>query len=370
MPFLCGCSLLLFASHSAEAIEPWNAEFAKVTQPRDNKSSLRIAWHGVTLQQAVATLESRCKTTIFVDRRVDPTQPIDLQAEGDAQQLVQALANATQLGSIRFAGVHYLGPAESARDLPTLHARVIPRVAALPSSQRTPFLRRHRRDWNRLSLPRDIIQEIITGAELEVSNPDLVPHDLWHTKELPAARFSEQLTLLLVGFQLDWRPTETGKQIELMPIDSPIVITHLHKPKKSSALTAEQFLSLAPEAKVRVLRGVWAVRGRVEHHALLEKIFREGLPQQATSEPATTSNPELANQRFTLTVKQQPAGAVLRQIAAAVGIDASAVDKADFAPERISFSVQQATLQELLDAIGDELSVSLKVVSGRIAVGG
>ena len=59
------------------------------------------------------------------------------------------------------------------------------------------------------------------NRSLTLVNPGPIPHDLWPVGSLPAMRWGDQLTLLLVGFDLTWE-LEQGVNWRIVPIEESI----------------------------------------------------------------------------------------------------------------------------------------------------
>lgn len=369
--FASGLLCLFGLPKQAAAVERWSMRLAATPPPQtDDQPVVQVGWRGVGLSRALENLQQATGSQVFVDRRIDPSTPLTLRATGTAAELLEAITRQTPAQLSALAGVYYLGPPEAARDLATLHARARLEVDRLPRGARRVFHQARPIAWQRLATPAGLLGQALSASGLKVANPEALPHDLWPPGRLPAAPLSEQLTLLLAGFDLEWRPTPTGDAIRLAPVKTPIALTLLHTPGASVDLTTEQFLTRAPEAKALVKDGVWAVQGRLEHHALLESLFRGEKPAIGSSRQIDSfdSPPAIADQRFSLTVKQQTAGAVLRQVARSLSLELKDETDGRWVGERVSFEVRQATLSELLESLGRESGVDIHSSNGRIVV--
>ncbi|CAN0359074.1 unnamed protein product, partial [Ectocarpus sp. 4 AP-2014] len=205
---------------------------------------------------ALRRLVASSSVVLWIDRRVDPGERVTLQSKSlPLGELIAAVAQDCGLGTAELDGVVYLGPKGSAEKLSALAADW--RVSATARLKRLAS-----REWSRLSTPRELASQIAADAGCQLVNPEAIPHDL-----LPADGFNEmahgdQLMLVLLGFDLRWRPTEAdAKRLRVEPID---------------------YATLRETKPAREKRG-------------------EG--QGVATE-----------QRFTLRVAEQPAGAVLRQL--------------------------------------------------------
>jgi len=375
--------LLLFATKISLAAEPWSKVRASVDRRPavGNRITLAATWQAAPLHTVVQRLVEHAKLAIFVDRRIDPSTPITISSEGDGVSLLSELAQQHGWGVSSLGDVLYLGPRKSARDLRSLHAR------AKLYSQRLakPLSKKSALRWDRLAQPRSTIEKRLAAENLRLANPQAVPLDLWPQSQLPAMPLSEQLTLLLVGFDLDWQAQGAESTIRLMPISQPVRLAATHRANRATSNTPEEFAKLAPDARVKVTKGLWNVTARVEDHELLEKLLRgqspgatAGRAPRASPNGPNGSEPAWANKRFTLTVREKPTGAILGQLARTLGMElidqTGGVNRSDASAnvaeleKPISFEVKQAALSELLKAIAGEAGLDIRVVGKRIVL--
>lgn len=249
---------------------------------------------------------------VWIDRRIDRSRRVSI-ATGPTTTLgvLRVLAATADCDARPFERVVYIGPLEDAV-----------RVAAIAEANRvhapSSLLRRVETDWSRLTTPRAVAERIADDAGPRFANPESIPHDLLDKGDLPSMRGADVLTLLLLGCDLRWRvdPREAG-QLLIEPLGD---------------------------------RSQWAANDT---------------PPDLTPREGNDN----ANRRYTLRVRDQPAGAVLRQVANAVGksLDSSEVEE-DAMSRRVSFAVEDATLDELLAAIGEAAELAITATDDRISI--
>jgi hypothetical protein len=272
-------------------------------------------------------LEENSHTAIFVDRRVDPTQRIDLSIENATPlEILEKVATTHALGVAQLDTLIYLGPERTAGELSALAALRRSELTRLTPEEQHSLLKRDAVTWPRLTEPRDLVVQFLQDRGWQIEGSEQVPFDLWAAGELPTMATSDSLTALLVGFDLTFRTLAGKRTIEIIPI-------------------AEAELANRPTAG----------------------------PSAAAIRSAQLAKKN-TTQRYTLRVQEQPVGKVLdqlaRQLHLEVKADAAAIEAAGRSMEkRVSFEVKDADLTALLYALlhpagltyerdGDQLKIS------------
>ena len=114
-----------------------------------------------------------------------------------------------------------------------------------------------------------MIVELCEERKIELKNNDLLPHDLWPASSLPSLSFAKQLTLLLAGFELDWRVADSGRAIELAPLVHPTQFERAYPRERIDAADAHRLAAKESGAKVRLDRREVLVTGSRELHKQL-----------------------------------------------------------------------------------------------------
>jgi hypothetical protein len=272
-----------------------------------------IHWQGVALGDAIARLEPLFDQPAFVDRRVDPNLEVSLDIEASsAEQVMAALAVEQSYGVARLGRLVYFGPASAAGQLRALAASRDKEVARLPANVRTSLAGRSDLTWPRLSEPRQLVESIAEQNGWRVANPKSIPHDLWAAGQLPELTVVEQLTVLLIGFDLTFELDADGRAIKVVP--------------------------LAPTPGLPTTSAATSANSR---------------PKDSVDAPRRSQG---KRQVYTLRVQEKPVGAVLRELTRRlqwpIVIDEEAIRTAGKSLEmRVSFSVENADREKLLDEL-------------------
>ncbi len=282
--------------------------------PNESKKRPRrtatIHWQRVPLRDAMKRLRDLFDEAIFIDRRIDPGKRISLDIDGaTVEEIVAALAAENRWSTTRIESLVYLGPAGASDELQTLIMARSQEVARLAAEIRKQFLEKQTTEWQRLAQPQSVIAAAVEQRGWRLAHGEAIPHDLWPAGELPALTLAEQLTVLLIGFDLTFELRPQNQAIEII-----------------------------------------AIPAAIRHRAA----------QAAAGQPASAQKPPKSNQAakqvYTLRVREQPVGAVLKQFSQrlhwSIRIDEEAIRKAGKSlDKRVSFSVEDADREQLLEAL-------------------
>ncbi|HEY4234191.1 MAG TPA: hypothetical protein VGM76_12240 [Lacipirellulaceae bacterium] len=292
--------------------EPAQPPSAHEAHDRDSQAVgdavFSVHWEGLPLRDAVARLVETSKVVVFVDRRVDPDQLVNLSVEiASADEILDKLAANQSLGASRLNSLRYLGPVHAAAELYALAELRHADISRLSPLEQQAWSKSTSIAWPRLTEPRDLVARFLNDHELQMTSGEQIPYDLWPAGRLPNMSMVDGLTVLLFGFDLTFRPVPGERAIEIIPISEPV----------ATALQAA-----APAKQVRPT-------------------------------PGTKQN---TKQLFTLRVQQQPVGKVIeqleRQLHLDVKLDEAAIQAAGRSlDERISFEVNDVDLDGLLAAV-------------------
>ncbi len=184
---------------------------------------ITATWQGQQLGTALERLASTRQAPLWLDRRVDPRQTVDVQFTD--VPFAQALAKLTEqhsLGVTQLDSVIYVGPRKTARGLATLARRARAALAQAPAVQRKQWLRAAPSSWPRLTQPRALLKELLAQAGIELVDDKLVAHDLWQARELPPLALVDRVVLILAGFDLTCEISSDGKTCRVVPIEYPL----------------------------------------------------------------------------------------------------------------------------------------------------
>jgi hypothetical protein len=272
-----------------------------------------------------------------------------------ARRVLEQIAASRGLGVSHLGPVTYLGPTIATARLRTLVALRTADVARLPAAVQHRFTQLQAWRWDDLEAPRQLLQDLGRQTGVGIRGLELVPHDLWPAVELPPLPLVDRLTLVANQFDLTFVVAPSGGSVRLVPIAAPVRIERRYRHARLSRRLMRDLADEMPAATWRFEAGGLVLRGRVEdHERLVAALTPRARPSQSTARTRNRVAAE-AEKRYTLTVKDQPVGSLVRQLASKLDldleIDSAAIQKAGRSlDKRVSFQVRNATVDQLFRA--------------------
>ncbi|MGL4511894.1 MAG: hypothetical protein ACRCT8_02290 [Lacipirellulaceae bacterium] len=224
-PFLQVGAIALLSAAASIAVAQSPMTPARPTSERELDLLLRrrvsLTLHAAPAGEALAKLAAGTKLPMVLDRRIDRGKGIDLAArEASLLDVVAEVGAHVDARPVAWNGVLYVGPRGIGDRLVALSRERRRDVARLAPAERGPFRDVAPIAWKRLAEPRDVVADRLKQAGLRLENPDTIPHDLWDAGGVPPMQLADQLTLLLVQFDLAWAPADNGDAVEVAPLTS------------------------------------------------------------------------------------------------------------------------------------------------------
>ncbi|QDS99774.1 hypothetical protein [Adhaeretor mobilis] len=347
--FLGTLVFILFMGMATNGLTKPTAAARELSRRLSTRVSL--LWQGQELRTALRRLEERHGIAIWLDRRVDPNQQFDLTiSDSMLYEALKAIANSCDARAVCFESLVYLGPQETAEELATLNELASKSLLRTPAGRPRRWLENSSPAWDTPTEPKQLLERLASECGANLSGAELLPHDLWHPNNYPAMRRIQWATLLLAGFDLQCRVDLRTGNLLIEQLERPVVIRkkYASKPKLQSLLEEH------PPASQRIIGNEQVVAGTVEYHQRLQDLL-DGKQPTSRSEP---SRSEIGNQpandqlKFTLTIKNQPVGAVLDQIAKQLKLEVEWDDEAEARRnELVNCQVKEVPLEGLMRAV-------------------
>jgi hypothetical protein len=334
--------------------------------------SVTIAWQGEQLGPALERLAASQKFPLWIDRRVDTSTPVDLAISNQPVRAALETALASHdLAAVDFHGVLYVGPRQSADELPTLSAIAMQSVSKAPAAGRAGWLKTEAWSFPRLSEPRALLSQLADAAGSRLHDEQLMPHDLWPARSLPAMPAIDRAVLLLVGFDLTPKLSADGRQLEVLGIRRPVALVNSYIVSRARLAAVKAALAEAPDAKVEWNGARLTLVARAAAHQSVKRAITETRPSVASRRPPPSSR--TTEQRFTLKIDNQPVGAVIDQLARQLQLDVQwdlgiGAGNQGMRAMRVSCDVHDADLDELLSAVLTPAGLAFKRQDKTVAI--
>jgi hypothetical protein len=333
------------------------------------------SWKQALLRDAMHQIAVDYDLSILRDRRVDPTSPINLAVTNvTLDDLLSQLANAGHAERRIVGNTVFFASPETAGLLRTLVALREEELASdrfrRVASRQIALRRGHTVRWADLTSPGEVLDRVADVCEVQIDNPDLLPHDLWARGVFADMTPAEMLTLVLFQFDLTFEWGSDLRSVRLVPLPadgSQIVLERTHRPRQSPQDAIALWTAELGDLQTTVEGNAVVVAARLEQHEAIEQLIR-GKPDPATA-PLNSPVP-LSRRQFTLHVSAVPASAVMKQLEVS-GItfdyDAEALRDAgvDF-EQPVSMNVRQADADEFLGELFDPLGLKVRYSGTRV----
>lgn len=281
---------------------------------------LAWSWTNQEIGEIVSGIQNSQGLSLLLDRRLNPNQPVTLTlANQPIRSGLQQLA-AEGGGHVAIIGsTVFLGPENACRELSLtkeMRAEELRRSESVSSRRKLSLLRRNSIDWDDLSTPREILDQVSRKWNLSIKSLELVPHDMWRGGTLPSMTVVEALSVILVQFNLTFRWSGDGTTVELQAFADLATFPREYRiaPNDRERMLIE-WRELLPEADIspteQGIRLVTDLRG----HALISSRQMERASAASTHRNDTTASPkDLSRIEFTLTVADISARDVMARL--------------------------------------------------------
>ena len=329
---------------------------------------LGVTWVEREMRDTLAGISRELDVAVFLDRRIDPGQTINLTLRNQpAEEVLKQLAAAGHAEWRAVGPVVYVGPAETVKKLATVAALRRQEAERLPTEARSRLLKERAWQWSELVEPRQLLDVLAAEGEVKISGMEQAPHDLWPAVSLPPLAWTDRMSLVLAGFDLTFEIADAGNSVRLVSIPAKVVIEKTYSSRGAVGAVVAQLRRATSGAEIRVEQGKIVVAGLQEDQEVVEGLLAgpKGTPAKSTK---VKKGP--VEKRYSLTAgKNDPAGAIVRTVAVQLGkelkYDANVLEKLK---QNVPLSVKEVTLDELLMAVLKPLGLSYKLTDEALEI--
>lgn len=357
--------------------------YRKLSRGRGELGPSLTRWSGVPLRAAAAALESSLDVHVWLDRRLDPEQIVQLELSWDSPwELVTALAAASGAEAAPLESVILIAPPEqltrTLRGYWELYAAMQTRPATAEPWR-----------WDGVTEVSQLLDGLVTRHRLQLVDDVAVPHDLWFPRRVPPLTPAAQWSLLLGGFGLQLSPAA-----DLPPRGQPSSSWRIASLPEAAPLELSGGGGLPASDRLRAWRGRWpesTLRGSPDDwqisaswSALLdlwwsqptaETVVGSAAPsanRSSSARPAPNnragrsggrppaSDDRLANDRFTLQYRGSLAP-LLERLAADLNLTIDPWPLPQSWQQReVQLQIEQLSIDQLLERIGEQVLLGIR----------
>jgi hypothetical protein len=350
--------------------------YRRLTERRRELGPSLTRWSGVTLREAVAALEASLDVHVWLDRRLDPDQLVQLELAWEAPwDLVDALAATCGAAAAPLESVILIAPADQL-------ASMLSGYWQLHAAMRSLSARAEPWRWEGVTEVSALLDELAARHRLQVAGDTSLPHDLWLPRRLPPLTPAAQWSLLLGGFGLQLTPDPNPSQrrasagnwrIAVQPEAGQLELSGDGGLPDSDRLRA--WRARWPEVSLRGSPDAWEISG--SWSALLDLWWAPSSGAGSGSVPespspgsaaarrrpsaaARTTADRLANDRFTLQYRGTLAP-LLERLAADLNL---AIQPWPLPPtwqqREVQLHSEQLSIDQLLEQISQQVSLEIR----------
>ncbi|MEZ6135359.1 MAG: hypothetical protein R3C53_10660 [Pirellulaceae bacterium] len=326
---------------------------------RKLQQPIRFVWDQQALRAGLQNLSKAHRINLWVDRRLDPTQPVSYAPPvGDTSphdsmllSRLQQLAAQMNASAGVIENLVYFGPSE--------HVEQIQRAAVVlhnTISQQDSRLANEARllKWPELTTPQALLEIIEQQWSIQIEAK--LPHDLMHAGELqtPSA-LATQLTIAAAGFDMEVEMVG-HKQFKLVPLQKQSKFQAEYAKASIEADAIAELRRLYPGSQLKCRAARCTATGVANYHFALFAV-----------EAARTAADE---RRWSLNVPNAPTSALMDRLAAGIGLQVT-WDPActDEHRNRLQvLEIKDASTQELLEKVCAAAGLSFRLEGDQLTL--
>jgi hypothetical protein len=343
-------ALLLSSVPKGEAAEfplwatPQAAEYATGEAFRQKLSQAQeFLREGLSRREAMVRTSESTGVAIWLDRRLDPSVERAWRATGTPlEAAIESHLEPEKAATGRCGDVLYVGLPEVAERMEAYCELRRAEAAKAPGTRPKRLAEKKAFGWQPATEPRAILQQIGAAFDLEIQGLDQIPADVWPGAKLPDADAATQLSLVLAPFDKTFLWRNSGTAIEIGSMDGSEEGVTAINGRLASSVAPETWAEKFPLVKFERTDGILYARGP------WAELVRASRLSTGDKAPRTVAAAGPGEKRYSLRVKNQMAGSVVKTVAEQLGLEVQ------LPPDLIERLKSRVTL-DVVDLEGDDL---------------
>jgi hypothetical protein len=294
--------------------------------------------------------------SIFVDRRVDPTLKQTRQFfDVTTEQVVWQTAAENGLGVARVGDLLFVGPKQSASRLPFAIAAANKDLSKLGKDVRRKWNQRTGILWRDATTTTELAKWFETNHGIIFREP--IPFDVWPAADWPELTLLEQMSLVLVGFDLAFEIDKDGRTVSFVKF--PAIETGSRKFKTNSEpFEFEKAKSRFSNLRFAKSGRTVSVKGNVEQISKLEAwIVEKQTLSQDQFERTFDINDDARRGDILATIAQQTGRQLELQ-----------GNAGDLLAQRIKVNLRKASLETLIGVCLEGTGLRYKLSNSKLTI--
>jgi len=316
----------------------------------------------VSLRNTLQSMESALNIAIWLDRRIDGEQLIQLKpGQRTHLECLQELCSQTNTEIAWLENIIYIAPSHQSSRIETAYWKLMTdRVCEAWRKKGTSI------QWNEPREVKSIIEEHAKSLPVKIEGLDSIDHDLWAPATIPESSLAAQSTCLLSGFDrsLESVNRQQFKIVELPKASEVAFEYSSNQMQKIKPAQLQAWKTAWPAAKIKAIgvKGIAAINAPVAAHRAL------ALAGQADKIGAFNKPAPFDDSRYTLDYDgelEKLVGTLGKQIGLTIvpwPLDAT------LAKRMVKIHVKEVSLDELLAAIAKQSDLRIKRTDKSVSI--
>lgn len=256
---------------------------------------VHATWRNLSLSAVVDRIAAIIAMPVIVDRRIDPTTRITLEADGDSvASLLDRIAERTGSEWVPLDASVRIVPRGLAGRLASADAARASLLARLPASERTALRESRPMAWEAGVPPGELVRRLAAEGRFSVEELDRLPHDHLPAASLVPMPLADRLDLVLAHYDLRIDRSGSPRSLRIVPlgeaIDGPAP-TRTHRPGRADAAVRVDRYTLRTEAPLdellRTLAAKFGLELAIDRGSLAGKGIAPGVIVKLSVEDAS-----------------------------------------------------------------------------------
>ncbi len=347
----------LFAQTELHPYE--NSKFLKTYTTLQQSSSQ--VFENVTLRNTLENIESAMNVAIWLDRRIDGEQLVQLKSgQRTFFECVQAICSQTNTEIAWLENILYIAPSHQSSKIETAYWKLMTeRDCETWRKKGTPL------QWDAPSEVKSIFEQCKKSLSVKIEGLDRIEHDLWAPKSIPEASLAAQWTCLLSGFDRSLKTVNRQNfAIESIPETSDVVFDYSSQIQKMKPTQIQEWKAAWPTAvpKSGGKKGSTSIKAPVAAH---RAIVVAGLADKLA---AINKPPDFEKLRYTLDHDGELAG-LIGPLGKQIGLTIAPWPlPPEMAKRQVRVHVKEASIDEILSKIAKQTDLQIKRTDKTVSI--
>ncbi len=307
-------------------------------------SQFRSATDQKPLRETLQSIASSSQVNVWLDRQVDPTQPVSLGAQTNTPyEAFQKAAAESALTVCAVDGIVLVGRPEWVHSLVGV-------ILSTPTSRTFDLI-----SWPEPSTPQAALETVLTPTDYSL------PHDLWPATSWK--QLEQQVAVRLICAQCELMPGARSEPLQPLRAPERVVAAY---PSSQQKIVQQTLLKHDPQAKFQTDKSEFRAFAQPLAHVAAINAW---ITEVTQAKPRNVKPLDIDRTKFTLKIENAPAEQVLLQLAARCNRQITFDDMALVrCAKLITLEVTDQSLRSICDTLAAKANVTIQWTDQKMTV--